>query len=302
MDHNARRRHSQASQRLAAALAVLMVVCLGGPTVCAAGHSGGAKPAQPHFSAPKMPKMPSMPNFSGMGFQMPKPAHGSGGQPQIPKYGITSAKPAQTNKQSLKAASTAPAEGTATGSTSNSANAAIGTASGVHVGRPYYHGHRYYGGRYYRSNRGYYPRHNMMSAAMRHLQRLIADLDSITPNSHMTQSQKNIFHRDLLAVVDSGPKPNTSNVQVLANDLVDTMSRRKSPMIDTKDLAWSLKAVMNSGHLAAGDVTHAIAQSQSILGNGGAIQADIKTVVNDLKMITALPNNVGQGVNGALIK
>jgi hypothetical protein len=297
MKYASRLRAAQRAPRFALGVAVAVSACLGWPQASRASKAGGSAP-QAHFSAPKMPAMPHM-NAPAMGFQMPKPPHGNSGSPQIPKYGVTMPKPPSSNSKAAKQASANLAEAQAQQTGHGNAGAIGGT--GPRVGRAYYHGRRSYAGYGYGRRYGYGAQHNMMSVSMRHLQKLVRDLDSITPNRSMTQAHKNVFSRDLIAVVDRGPVPNPSGVQTLANDLVDTMARRKSPTIDTTDLAWALKAVMNSGHLENVHVSEAIAQSQAILGNGGAQQADIKTVTTDLKMIATLPNNAGgQGLNGPI--
>lgn len=157
------------------------------------------------------------------------------------------------------------------------------------VSRNHGYGRRYgsYWGRHYYRRRRYYPNQNSMTLAQRNLLRLVRDLDSLTPRGRFTQVQRTMLKNDLMAVTDRPPRPSTPPVQDLANHLVNGLTGRRSPMINTQELAGDLKMVMNCANLAPANTSQAIADSQAVLRTGGVNQGHVQSITSDLKAIVA---------------
>src|SRR5579864_3469644 len=268
--HNANRSPGTRLWELVAS-SIALVAWLGWPLAAHAQHSG-------RTSAPKPPQMHSTPvkppqsqfHTSVVHFNAPttalhgtnpsklatarlgasKPPHKNGGQP----------KPSDPNSNPQD-------------SNTNNVNVAWIPALGLFPGMfPYVGGlyvrHAGYG---YSYGRGYYhPTYRIyptttVNPAMLRFRKLIADLDSITPKTPVTQVQKNILRTDMMAVAERAPKPNTPLVQTLADNLADSLTRRQIPLLDTADLAGDLKVVMNSAYVPDMEVTQAIRQAETIL-------------------------------------
>jgi hypothetical protein len=143
------------------------------------------------------------------------------------------------------------------------------------------------------SSRQYYPRYyaggygniNQISPVQRHFDKLVHDLDSLSPRYQVAESHRIGLKNDLMAVVQGYGRPSTSVVSQLSHNLANAMTRRQSQAINTRALAEGLQVVMNSSHFNKVDVDSAIAQSQNYLREGGFSPIDIQTVGSDMHAV-----------------
>ena len=88
-----------------------------------------------------------------------------------------------------------------------------------------------------------------------------------------------------MGVAQGGYRPPPSSVLQLAGNLIDHLPRRRTPFLNTEQLALNLETVMNGGRLAPASVNHAISSAQSILRASGVPQAGIQALSADLRSI-----------------
>jgi len=132
----------------------------------------------------------------------------------------------------------------------------------------------------YRSN-------NLLSAQMKHLINLKADLDTLAHGeSSPTQKQKDLLHRDLMAVVESGAStPASEPVTQLSSTLADVVSQKRKKPLDTERLVYNLDVVMNSTLATPSEVSFALNHSQTLLQGAGTTRTDMETLAGRLKAV-----------------
>jgi hypothetical protein len=159
---------------------------------------------------------------------------------------------------------------------------------GSNPGLSLYHGYHanrnYYGNG--RGNRGYgYRNSAMVNNRMRHLTRLIRDLNTLTVGYAAAPAERNILRNDLMAVAQGGYRPPSSAVQQLSGSLINHLPSRRIPLLNTEQLALDLEAVMNGSRLSPTRVNHAINSAQTILRSSGVPQAGIQALSADLRSV-----------------
>jgi hypothetical protein len=122
------------------------------------------------------------------------------------------------------------------------------------------------------------------TAAYRNLMRLKAQLDGIGMGSTPTQNQVTALHQALLDVANS-PRPPTVLVRQLSNNLATALSTREAPVVDTRVLAFQLRAIMNSAHLAQPDIQQTIIANRELLIQSEVTPVNVGTVAHDLETI-----------------
>jgi hypothetical protein len=136
-----------------------------------------------------------------------------------------------------------------------------------------------------------YPRQrnntSQLQAQLQHLITLKADLDTLAQAGQQpTQKQKDLLHRDLLAVVEKGAsKPPTDPAKSLSNSLADLVAQKKKHPLDTERLVYSLDVVMNSPLATPSEVGFAISSGQSVLSAAGLNRADVAALAGHLKAV-----------------
>jgi hypothetical protein len=168
----------------------------------------------------------------------------------------------------------------------NAATALLGMPVGIggvyHSVHYNYAPHHYYP-QYYGS--GYYS--NQITPAQRHFNKLVQDLDMLSPRFQVAESHRIGLKNDLMAVVQGYGRPSTPVVSQLSHNLADAMTRRQSQAINTRALAQGLQVVMNSPHFSKVDVDSAIAMSQNYLREGGLNPNDIQAVAVGMHTVAA---------------
>ncbi len=123
------------------------------------------------------------------------------------------------------------------------------------------------------------------TVAYRHLMQLKRSLDAITHKSTPTTHQIASLRTSLLNVVQNSPRPPSTHVQQFSNDLATALSGRSSATVDTKDLALSLRAAMNSIHLSASEGEQTLTTAQQVLNNAGVSPAHVTTITGDIQFM-----------------
>jgi hypothetical protein len=150
-----------------------------------------------------------------------------------------------------------------------------------------YHAYRnYYGSGYGRGYRGYgYRNSPVVNSRMRHLAKLVRDLNTLTVGYVATPAERNILRNDLMAVAPGGSRPPSGAVLQLSGNLISHLPSRQVPMLNTERLALDLEAVMNGSRLPSARVNNAISSAQSILRASRVPHAGIQALSADLKSI-----------------
>ena len=132
-----------------------------------------------------------------------------------------------------------------------------------------------------------YRNNNLLSAQMKHLINLKADLDTLAQGgSSPTQKQKDLLHRDLMAVVESGAsKPASEPVAQLSSTLAEVVSQKRKKPLDTERLVYNLDVVMNSTLATPSEVSFALNHSQTLLQGAGTTRTDMETIAGRLKAV-----------------
>jgi hypothetical protein len=143
--------------------------------------------------------------------------------------------------------------------------------------------HSHYWPRY----RHYYPWYNNAYARNRllRLQRLIADLNYLSPGATVSSAQRNVFHRDLMAVAQGPARPMSQPVHQLSNGLVTALPQRTRPLLNTRQLAFDLETVMNRSHLPPAQVTQAIGSAEAILKQSGINPTTLQSLVSQMRLV-----------------
>ena len=131
-----------------------------------------------------------------------------------------------------------------------------------------------------------YRNSNQLSAQMKHLINLKADLDTLAQGQTTpTQKQKDLLKKDLIAVVEpQASKPDTEPVAQLSSSLADMVSRKRKAPLDTERLVYDLDVVMNSPLATPSEVSFAINHGQSLFHVPGAARSDLESIVSRLKV------------------
>lgn len=123
------------------------------------------------------------------------------------------------------------------------------------------------------------------TTAYRHLMQLKHSLDAISHKSTPTTRQVSTLRTSLLNVVQNSPRPPSTHVQQFSSHLATALASRSSAQVDTKDLALSLRAAMNSIHLSADEGAQTLANTQQLLSNAGVSTAHVSTVTGDIEFM-----------------
>jgi hypothetical protein len=169
----------------------------------------------------------------------------------------------------------------------NAATALLGMPVGIggvyhsvhHNYSPHHYYPQYYGSGYYNTNQ--------ITPAQRHFNRLVHDLDMLSPHFQVAESHRIGLKNDLMAVVQGYGRPSSSVVSQLSHNLASAMTRRQSQAINTMQLATGLQVVMNSSHFSKVDVDSVITQSQNYLREGGLNANDIQMVAADMHAVAS---------------
>ncbi|MGC8643715.1 MAG: hypothetical protein ACP5XB_27970 [Isosphaeraceae bacterium] len=148
----------------------------------------------------------------------------------------------------------------------------------------------------YAAHRGYYGnrngyrrynnrRSNNGTARMQRLARLVRDLNTLTVGYVASASDTNILRRDLNALTQRTVRPPSTQVLQLTRDLISQLPRRKTPLLNTEQLALDLEKVMNGSRLNLGQVNSAINSARSIFRSSGLPQSAIQTLTQDMKSV-----------------
>lgn len=176
----------------------------------------------------------------------------------------------------------------------SAANATAMMGFGIGVGSVYsavphhYHGHpQHYRLPYNSAGYGSYGTNNAnhLTPAQRHYNKLVADLDSLPPHFQVADIHRNTIRNDMMALIQGGNRPSTATVQQLSHNLSNAMARRKSQAINTSMLAGDIQLVLNSAQVPQARIDQAMTQTQTVLKQGGFAQADIQTVVADMRAV-----------------
>jgi hypothetical protein len=122
---------------------------------------------------------------------------------------------------------------------------------------------------------------------MKHLINLKADLDALVQGGPSpTQKQKDLLHRDLMSVVESGAsKPATEPVAQLSSTLADVVSQKRKKPLDTERLVYDLDVVMNSSLATPSEVSFALTHSQALLRGAGTTRTDMEAIADRLQAV-----------------
>jgi hypothetical protein len=157
---------------------------------------------------------------------------------------------------------------------------------------PFHVSHRGFYNHYHNSyRRRLYPTHsrnnNLLSAQMKHLINLKADLDTLAQaQTAPTQKQKDLLRNDLMAVVEpQAGRPETEPVAQLSSSLAEMVSRKRKLPLDTERLVYDLDVVMNSPLATPSEVSFAINHGQSLFHVPGAARSDLENIASRLKAV-----------------
>jgi hypothetical protein len=120
---------------------------------------------------------------------------------------------------------------------------------------------------------------------MRHLARLIRDLNMLSIGYNAPPSDRQILRNDMMSLVQGGVRPSAPTVLQLSEHLIEYLPRRRVPLLNTERLALDVEAAMNGGRTNAGRVNQAVGSAQGLLRSSGVPQAGIQTIAADLRLI-----------------
>jgi hypothetical protein len=171
---------------------------------------------------------------------------------------------------------------------------------GHHSGYGYGHGSGYRGP--YRSGygrRNYVAMSSQARNRMLRLQRLIADLNALSPGAAVGAANRTTLRNDLWALSQGANRPAHAAVQSLAGDLTTALPGRSRPLLDTVRLAGDLETVVNGPHLPSGTVQHAVNDARSVLRSSGVGAANLQAVVASMQTV-GVPGALGNGFGPGL--
>ena len=148
-----------------------------------------------------------------------------------------------------------------------------------------YHAHRgYYG--YGSGYRGYgYRNLGYATARLRRLSRLVRDLNTLTVGYVAPANDRTVLRSDLNALSQGGMRPPSAGVVQLAQDLINHLPRRATPLLNTERLALDLETVMNGSRLNPTRVNSAINSARSLLRGSSLAQPAVETLTTDMRTV-----------------
>jgi hypothetical protein len=171
----------------------------------------------------------------------------------------------------------------------------LGYGYGNRYGLGYNHGYR---GPYRYGRRNYVTMSSQALNRMRRLQRLIADLDALSPGTAASPLQQTALRNDLQALAPGSYRTNRGSVQNLAGGLATALPQRSRRLLDTARLAGDLEVVVNAAHLPAGQVSRAVGDAHTVLRSSGVGQSHLQGLVLAMRSVGAvggLGNALGVG-------
>jgi len=145
----------------------------------------------------------------------------------------------------------------------------------------YHHSYRYRVYPHQRNN------NSQLQAQLQHLINLKADLDALAQGGQQpTQKQKDLLHRDLLAIREKNTSPPpTDPAMALSSNLAEVVAQKKKHPLDTERLVYDLDVVMNSPLATPSEVSYAISNGQSVLRSAGIGRTDLETLAGHMKTV-----------------
>jgi hypothetical protein len=114
-----------------------------------------------------------------------------------------------------------------------------------------------------------------------------SDLFGIKSDTPATPDQKQSLETDLLTLAKGVTKPSKESVGKLAGDMVAALSAKNVTVKDHAQLARAMNVVMNNGNVTLAQAQAFVTTTQKILQTGGVGEAEVTTVVADLKAIVS---------------
>jgi hypothetical protein len=119
-----------------------------------------------------------------------------------------------------------------------------------------------------------------------------SDLFAIKPDAPVSPEQKQNLGTDFLTLSKGVAKPSKESVDKLAADLAAALSGKNVTVKEHAQLARAINIVMNNGNVTLAQAQTFVTATQKILQAGGVGEADVTTVVADLKaIVTDLQKN-----------
>jgi hypothetical protein len=122
------------------------------------------------------------------------------------------------------------------------------------------------------------------SAAYTNLMNLKRTLDLIARTAEPTSGQQ-ILLKNALEAVTNSPRPAAQQVQILANDISNTIATRGLPELDTRALALQFRALMNGAHLSRPEIEQTLTDNRLVWSASSAAPPQINVVAGDLQTI-----------------
>lgn len=130
------------------------------------------------------------------------------------------------------------------------------------------------------------PRSNL-TPQQQALLRLQNDLAAIKPNAPVATEQKQKLAASLLALTQSGKKPDASVANKLAADIASTLSQKTLPEATRSRLAQDLYAVFNPANVPAAQMQEIVSDVQAIFQTIGLNRKEAVTISDQTKAIAA---------------
>ena len=152
-----------------------------------------------------------------------------------------------------------------------------GVYHGITNHHRYSHHSRYNGSRY--ALRGYRSNQSTLTTAQKHYFAVVNDLEYLGPHTIVSGNDQNKFHRDVAAMATGVRASNGPSLSILTNRLADAMVRRKSPTINTAQIAQGLRAaVYPASSDTPAQAEAAIHQAQVALRQGGVPAGEVQEI------------------------
>lgn len=100
-----------------------------------------------------------------------------------------------------------------------------------------------------------------------------------------TGSQKAGLKDALANVIENSPHPTASHTQTFANHLSEAIANRTSPVIDTREMALRLRAMMDNVHLSPIELDATLTQHQSLMHGSGINEGHVGILSDDLRFL-----------------
>jgi len=181
-------------------------------------------------------------------------------------------------------------------------------AASSHRGHPASHGYRggYYQHSYGRRSYGYHRRSTanrgrrypvrpnpetlLARNRLRKLKKLQGDLEGVKPELTVTQGQKTRLAGDLMDVAEGPARVDRGTVQLLADNLANSLGRRSKAEFDSASMALYLRELMNSSGTPRSQFRPAVARGQTLLRSAGITKLDSEDLGNSLRDVLAAFN------------